>query len=135
MYYFAAPNYIAITMLQGSFYTIKESSGEGNAFKMKIQFNAAHDIFKGHFPELPVVPGVCQTQMLVEALQYLLKRPLNLKVASHIKFLALLNPVKDNLLDMDIKIDKQEGDSIWVSAAYSSPAEVFFRFKGEFING
>jgi 3-hydroxyacyl-[acyl-carrier-protein] dehydratase len=122
-------------MLKGNFYTIKESSGEGNTFKMKIQFNAAHDIFKGHFPDLPVVPGVCQTQMLVEALEYLLQRPVHMKVASHIKFLALLNPVKDNLLDMEIKIEKQDGDSLWVSAAYSSPAEVFFRFKGEFVNG
>ena len=122
-------------MLQGHFYNIKESSAEGNTFKMKVEFNAAHEIFKGHFPDLPVVPGVCQTQMLVEALAYMLKRPVQMKLAHHIKFLALLNPVKDKELDMEIKIDKEENGSLWVSAMYTSPTELFFRFKGEFVNG
>lgn len=122
-------------MLQGNFYTINKSSAEDNTFKLRVEFNAAHEIFKGHFPDLPVVPGVCQTQMLVEILEYMLKRPVQLKYANHIKFLALLNPVKNKEVDIEIKIDKEETDSFWVTAFYTSPQEIFFRFKGEFVNG
>ncbi len=122
-------------MLLGSFYTIKESSKDGQTIRVKVEFNPAHDIFKGHFPDLPVVPGVCQTQMLVETLSYVLTRPVEMKLAHHIKFLALLNPVKTRDLDLEIKIDKQEGKHLWVSALYTSPEEIFFRFKGEFIDG
>ncbi len=122
-------------MLLGSFYNITESSREGQTFRVKVAFNAAHEIFKGHFPDLPVVPGVCQTQMLIETLSHVLARPVEMKLAHHIKFLALLNPVKTKDIDLEIKIDKEEGDHFWVSAIYSSPVETYFRFKGEFING
>jgi len=118
-------------MLLGSIYNIIESGKEGTTYHLKVSFNPAHKIFEGHFPDLPVVPGVCQTQMLVETLSHLLSRNLEIKHAHHIKFLALLNPVKDNQLNLAIKIEKEEGDILWVSALYSSEAETFFRFKGE----
>ena len=118
-------------MLLGSFYTIIESISDGQSFEVKVAFNPAHEIFKGHFPDLPVVPGVCQTQMLLETLSELLKRPIEMRLAHHIKFLALLNPVKEKFIDLHIKIEKQEGERIWVNAIYTSPTETFFRFKGE----
>lgn len=118
-------------MLLGSFFNILESKNEGQSYFVKVKFNAAHPIFKGHFPDLPVVPGVCQTQMLTETLSNLLNRPIEIKNAHHIKFLALLNPEKANQIDMEIKIDKQENDTLWVSALYFNPSEMFFRFKGE----
>lgn len=122
-------------MLLGSFYNIKELVREGQTFRVKVDFNAAHEIFKGHFPDLPVVPGVCQTQMLLEILNHALARPIEMKLAHHIKFLALLNPTKVSELTCDIKIDKEEGEKLFVSASYFTPEEMFFRFKGEFVNG
>ena len=118
-------------MLLGNFYQILETGQDGQTYRVKVAFNAAHEIFKGHFPDLPVVPGVCQTQMLIETLSQLLNRQLELKLAHHIKFLALLNPAKENTIELEIKIEKQEGEHLWVSAIYTSPAETFFRFKGE----
>lgn len=118
-------------MLLGNFYHILESSKDGQTYRVKVAFNAAHEIFKGHFPDLPVVPGVCQTQMLIEVLGQVLNRPIEMRLAHHIKFLALLNPTKENTIDMEIKIDKEEADRIWVSAIYTSPVETYFRFKGE----
>ncbi len=118
-------------MLLGNFYTILESEQDGQTYRVKVAFNAAHEIFKGHFPDLPVVPGVCQTQMLTETLSRLLNRQLEIKLAQHIKFLALLNPTKEKSIDLEIKIEKQEGKNLWVSAVYSSATETFFRFKGE----
>lgn len=118
-------------MLLGSFYNIIESSSEGQTFRAKASFNAAHPIFKGHFPDLPVVPGVCQTQMLTETLSHILGRPIEIKRAQHIKFLALMNPTKVKELQMEIKIEKETEGTMLVSAFYSTPEEMFFRFKGE----
>src|SRR4051794_11274353 len=105
-------------MLLGNFYNIIASEQEGQTIRTKVSFNPAHEIFKGHFPHLPVVPGVCQTQMLVETLNELLGKNLELKLAHHIKFLALLNPTVVNELTCEIKIDKEEGDKLSVSATY-----------------
>lgn len=118
-------------MLLGSFYKILESKKNADSYQVKVEFDAKHAIFKGHFPELPVVPGVCQTQMLIEILSYLLNQPVQLKLAHHIKFLALLNPEKDKVIEMKIDIEKEVDGVLWVSAVYFSPAEMFFRFKGE----
>lgn len=118
-------------MLLGNFYRILETEKDGQTYRVKVAFNSAHEIFTGHFPDLPVVPGVCQTQMLIETLSQLLNRQVELRLAHHIKFLALLNPEKENIIGLEIKIDRQEGEHLWVSAVYSSPSETFFRFKGE----
>lgn len=118
-------------MLLGSFFQVTESVADGHTYRAKATFNPSHPIFKGHFPDLPVVPGVCQTQMLLETLGLITGRSVELKKAQHIKFLALLNPTKVGELMMEIKVEKTEGDYMLVSAVYSTPEEVFFRFKGE----
>lgn len=118
-------------MLLGNFFTIVNHHSADNSFHVTTNFNPNHPIFKGHFPHLPVVPGVCQTQMLTETLGHLLNRRVDVKRAHHIKFLALMNPEKVVELYMDIKIEKMENDLMLVSAVYSDKNEVFFRFKGE----
>ena len=120
-------------MLLGSFYNITESSKSEQTFRVKASFNAAHPIFKGHFPDLPVVPGVCQTQMLTETLSNILGRTIEIKRAQHIKFLALLNPLKVKELSLEIKIEKETEGVMLVSAIYASGEETFFRFKGELL--
>ena len=118
-------------MLLGHFFTILEFTHQESVIRVKVEFNAEHPIFKGHFPNLPVVPGVCQTQMLIETMSYVLGRKVELKIATHIKFLALLNPVKNKVLDMEIKIEKEALGILHVSATYTAETELFFRFKGE----
>ena len=118
-------------MLLGSFFNIIESSREGQIFRVKASFDATHPIFKGHFPDLPVVPGACQVQMLTETLSRLLGKAIELKRGQHIKFLALLNPTKVKELLIEIKIDKEVEDTLFVTAIYFNTEETFFRFKGE----
>jgi len=119
-------------MLLGEFYKIVESGKEGQSLSAKVQFNKEHAIFKGHFPELPVVPGVCQTQMLGEILSQILDKPLEMVKASHIKFLALLNPAEYNLLEIAIRITGEEKGNVIVDANYFWGDKTFFRFKGEY---
>ena len=39
----------------------------------KATLNPKHPIFDGHFPESPVVPGVCMIQMIKEILSVILQ--------------------------------------------------------------
>ena len=99
-------------MLLGNFYNIIHSEQEGQTYRLKVAFNPAHEIFKGHFPDLPVVPGVCQTQMLMETLSHVMGKNVEMKLAHHIKFLSLLNPTKVKELRVEIKIDKEDGNNL-----------------------
>lgn len=118
-------------MLLGDFYKITEESAAGQQLKARVNFNPAHPIFKGHFPELPVVPGVCQLQMLMEVMSHALNRPVELVKASHVKYLKLLNPTDFPQLNMEINYTGQPGEKLQVQSTYSWGEDIFFRFKGE----
>ena len=119
-------------MLLGSFYKIIDSANEGEKLTATVQFDATHPIFSGHFPTLPVVPGVCQTQMLHEVLSYILKKELTMNRVSQIKFLDLLNPVKTPNIRMNIKLTPETDGKFFVNADYFWEDISYFRFKGQF---
>ena len=51
-------------MLKNDFFTFTALQLEGDMVTTNIELNAAHSIFKGHFPGQPIVPGVCMMQMV-----------------------------------------------------------------------
>ncbi len=119
-------------MLLGDFYTIVDTVNEREKLSATVQFNPEHAIFTGHFPTLPVVPGVCQTQMLNEILNQMLGKELLMKRAAQIKFLNLLNPVKTPQIQIDIKLSDELEGVLLVNANYYWQDIAYFRFKGEF---
>ena len=75
--------------LKDSFYTARPVDGG-----WQVHLQADHFIFKAHFPEQPVVPGVCQLKMAEELLSAQTGRPLFLKEIKQIKYMKLLTPVQ-----------------------------------------
>ena len=65
-----------------------------STFTATVELNPAHKIYKGHFPEIPVAPGVTLIQMVQEVLGKKINRSLTLEEGSNIKFLAMINPLK-----------------------------------------
>jgi len=120
------------SILLGHFYKIDTLQQEGNTITATVTFDIDHPIFKGHFPDMPIVPGVCQTQMLAEVLSQALKTDLHLKSAASIKFLSVVNPTKTPSLDLIITFTKNEAGAYNVSAQYKWGETVFFKFKGVF---
>ncbi len=119
-------------MLIGNLYHITASSQEDNLIHATIKLNPAHRIFEGHFPGNPVVPGVCQIQMVQEVLNELTTHQYELKKTGYIKFLHLINPVTDDTVWMELRIEKQEDYLTQVSASYQWNDKTVFKFKGYF---
>jgi 3-hydroxyacyl-[acyl-carrier-protein] dehydratase len=63
-----------------------------------LAINHESDIFKGHFPEQPVVPGACMLQTVKEILEDVLSAPVKLTKADNIKFLNITTPDVSNLM-------------------------------------
>jgi len=97
----------------------------------EIELNHLHDIFKGHFPGSPVVPGVCLIQITKEILEKHITFPTFLAQASQVKFLAIVDPTADAVLKIVLEIKEQEG-LIKVASTISSAEKIFFKFKGDF---
>lgn len=96
-------------MLLKDFYTIvsKEEVSDGN-FTINIRVNAAHEVFKGHFPGNPVMPGVCMMQIVKELTEAIIGSDLFMQSLSNVKFMALINPDATPDLRLEINVSQLE---------------------------
>lgn len=95
-----------------------------------MQVNANSDIFKGHFPDQPVVPGACMLQIVKDVLADTLKLKLQLLKADNIKFLNLVTPGLDLL---QLNIDYQHiNEQLKIGANLMIGETVCMKFSGTF---
>ena len=107
-------------MLIPHFYSVKEFNFTDNQLKAIIELNPVHDVFKGHFPNNPVTPGVCMLQILKELTQQATNTNLFIKECSNVKFMALINPEVNAVLAITIDINKvEENFKIKASASFN----------------
>lgn len=95
-------------MLIPHFYSVKEFNFTDNQLKAVIELNPEHDVFKGHFPNNPVTPGVCMLQILKELTEQATNTNLFIKECSNVKFMALINPEVNAVLAITIDINQVE---------------------------
>ena len=120
-------------MLQGSFYTILNDQSEPNTVNVLLELNPDHHIFEGHFPQVPVVPGVCMMQMVKELVEASIGKPLRIGKADHLKFLSIINPKENKLVQVQIAIGLNGSESIHATASFFYDDITFFKFKGTFV--
>jgi len=91
------------------------------------------DVFTGHFPGQPVVPGACMLQIVKEVQEIALGTPLRLKKAEYLKFITMINPENTPSVEMDITYKVVSEGHIRVTAKLTNGAVVYFKFQGTFI--
>jgi 3-hydroxyacyl-[acyl-carrier-protein] dehydratase len=84
------------------FYKIIKTEIDENNLKYNIQINKNHQIFDGHFPNNPIMPGVCTFQIVKELIQDYSNIELILTKASNIKFIDAINPILDDYVEYQI---------------------------------
>ena len=106
-------------MLRNDFYTIlSKNTISENSFSATISINEKHDIFNGHFPQNPVVPGVCMLQMVKDLLEDELQKTVHLKSIGNVKFTAVVNPTQNPTLDIKITYENIEGKSYKINSIH-----------------
>jgi 3-hydroxyacyl-[acyl-carrier-protein] dehydratase len=115
--------------LLNDFFFILQQEPASSSVRAKITINQRHKIFEGHFPGMPVVPGVCMVQIVLEIMEIAVGNGVRLVAADTIKFLSVMNPKENN--EFDVMIDyKTELQSFLVNANIFSGTVIFFKFKG-----
>lgn len=126
---------MAETSLLKNFYTVANRQVLGDhTFSCEIAFNAGHDLFKGHFEQMPVVPGVCQTQIITELLQETLSVKLRMVAGDNIKFTGMIVPVQYPVVQAEISYQAagSEPATITAEARIYKDALTFTKFKGTY---
>lgn len=96
-------------MLIEGLYTVESFEKEEQTVKATVKLNAAHEVFKGHFPGNPVMPGVCMIQIIKELTEQATGRTLFLSVASNVKFMAIINPEKNDTIQLTLNVTEEGG--------------------------
>ncbi len=80
-------------------YTILNFSCEKESINAEIKFDSSHNIFKGHFPGNPIVPGVIQVQIIKDLLEKGNRQRVITYKSKNIKFLNFISPLKNKKVD------------------------------------
>lgn len=102
-------------MLLQDFYTIKSiDKNDDHNYVVVIFVNEKHDVFKGHFPGNPIMPGVCMMQIIKELTEQITNTTLVMQSLSNVKFMALINPFVTPELKLELNITTTEDDLVKV---------------------
>lgn len=94
-------------MLLKDFYKVISLEKNDSQKHLAIIFvNKKHEVFKGHFPGNPIMPGVCMMQIIKELTEQITESSLIMQSLTNVKFMALINPevTPELRLELDITI-------------------------------
>jgi 3-hydroxyacyl-[acyl-carrier-protein] dehydratase len=93
-------------MFKDTLYTLKKLQFDSQSGKAEavILLHKDHDIFRGHFPGNPVLPGVCMVQIMKELISDILQKDVILTEANTIKFQNPVNPHENPELHVAISL-------------------------------
>lgn len=116
-------------MLLGDLFTYSVLEQEEGKLIANIEINAEHQVFEGHFPGVPVLPGVCQVQAIKELMQDATGNKLKLGKVRDIKFMAMVIPEKMPVLNCEISYSLND-DSYKVNAVLKHDETNVLKLRG-----
>ena len=122
-------------MLLENFYEIIDTKSEIETPEKTlflVKLNSEHEIYKGHFPDNPVVPGVCMIQMIKELMEKIEGRDLFMEKSDNLKFLNIVNPIDNPELNIQIIKRPSTDEKITIDAEINFKEVSFFKFKGTY---
>ena len=117
-------------MLKDNFFRLSGPvTDTDGTFSTSIRLEPRHPIFAGHFPGLPVVPGVCMMAIMKEILQEVVHRPLQLVQAGNLKFLSLINPLENETVKVELRFSEGSEETIVLDGSIFTNNLVFFKIN------
>lgn len=113
-------------------YEVTQFEKSEHTVSATVLLNAQHPIFKGHFPTSPVLPGVCQIEMLKEILQQAIGEKLCLPDAGSVKFLNVVEPQFTPELKVHLNFKNKGENLLHTSASIVGSDRPFLKFIGDF---
>jgi len=117
-------------MLLDNFFSILTREAVGQSISTRIRIDKHHKIFNGHFPAIPIVPGVCMMEIIREIAEQHVGRSLRIDSADSIKFLTVINPAENDEVQADIDFEDTDDQGLRINATLFAGELIFFKLKG-----
>ena len=113
----------------GGLYTIttKGINDDGGVFH--IHLNPESLIYKAHFPEQPITPGVCITQIAVELAEIIVGHSLQMIGIKNVKFLSIMTPDTQTEVTYTITIKSLDAKETRIQAMAQSDDVVYAKMS------
>ncbi|MCL1821308.1 MAG: hypothetical protein FWG22_00625 [Prolixibacteraceae bacterium] len=115
-----------------NFFTITDIRQNESEIQASVALNCAHEIFKGHFPGFPVVPGVCLLEIAKNITKSTFNRSFVYSSVDDCKFVSLINPEETPQIDFCLTFDAESGKiQCVVSSEQQTKAKIKAHLKTE----
>lgn len=101
-------------VLKDFYKVLSEEKTADSKYNITILVNEKHEIFKGHFPGNPIMPGVCMIQIIKELTEKITESTLMIQTLANVKFMALINPENNPELRLELDITTTEDNLVKV---------------------
>ncbi|BDU24205.1 MULTISPECIES: 3-hydroxyacyl-ACP dehydratase [unclassified Flavobacterium] len=101
-------------VLKDFYKVLSEEKASDSKYNITILINEKHEVFKGHFPGNPIMPGVCMIQIIKELTESITKSSLMIQSLANVKFMALINPEVTPELRLELDVTITEDDLVKV---------------------
>ena len=115
-------------MVLDSIFMVTQFVAEGTQIKASFRLNESHEIFEGHFPGQPVVPGVCMMQSVKELLERKVGKKLTFAEADNMKFLTVMDPRENKTIQADVSYAMKDS-AFHVNASLFAGSVTFFKLE------
>ncbi|MFK5854920.1 MAG: 3-hydroxyacyl-ACP dehydratase [Bacteroidota bacterium] len=116
-------------MLIKDFYNTTNITFNISGFEAIIELNTNHEVYKGHFPEQPVVPGVIQLQIAKELLEDVMQAKLMMEKVTQAKYLNLITPKETPELNFIFKNSTTDDNKIKTNVNIGTSDVIFTKAK------
>ncbi len=116
-------------MLTDPIFKISSINSTEGLISAALEIDVNHEIFTGHFPDQPVVPGACMVQLVKDVLEKRLDKKIQLKIANNLKFLELITPQVITNIQLQLAYIIEE-DQVKVNGDLIAEGVIYFKFQG-----
>lgn len=120
-------------LLKDKYYKVmKENRLDANTGVYLLSLLPQADVYRGHFPQKPVCPGVCNIETIRECAEMLTGRDLAITTIRQCRLTAVASPQTCPLVDVTVQVARVEGtDTYNVIAKITDKETTYMELKGE----
>ncbi|SFK27050.1 3-hydroxyacyl-[acyl-carrier-protein] dehydratase [Porphyromonadaceae bacterium KH3CP3RA] len=89
-------------------FQLEFQSEAGGVSRFHCKTDAGHPLFAGHFPGMPIVPGVCLLNVVKRAVSQKLDREVSFWKIRECKFLSAINPMENKVFDIEFGLTGEQ---------------------------
>ena len=103
-----------------------------SGYTLPFSINNESEVFEGHFPNQPILPGVVMIELVQRAVEQVLSFKLEVKSAGTFKFLKMIDPIVLSSANLIFSIIVKE-DSWRVKAQIKNNDDIYFKADVQYL--